>query len=100
MRACHIRANSDFRAAQRRQAANSAAVASAPQRHAARVGQIRAASDAANCASAATPAQRFAVVGAGFAGLAVAYHMLARGTAAQPVSVELLDAVGKRKLRD
>ena len=40
------------------------------------------------------PPRRYAVVGAGFAGLAVAYHLLARGSAAQPVSVELLDAAG------
>jgi len=40
------------------------------------------------------PPRRYAVVGAGFAGLAVAYHLLARGNAQQPVSVELLDAAG------
>ena len=56
------------------------------------VSPATAAHDAAE--DVAVPPRRYAVVGAGFAGLAIAYHLLARGNAAQPVSVELLDAAG------
>ena len=49
--------------------------------------------------SPASPPQdagkRYAVIGGGFAGIAVAWHLLASSTAAQPVSIDLYDAAGE-----
>eukprot|EP00897_Mesotaenium_endlicherianum_P003262 jgi/Mesen1/2964/ME000176S01998 len=50
-----------------------------------------------NCILPATSAsglKRYAVLGAGFAGVAVAWHLLQHSTRASPVVVDLIDAVG------
>eukprot|EP00898_Chlorokybus_atmophyticus_P003870 jgi/Chlat1/4484/Chrsp29S04423 len=65
-------------------------------RRPARVGVVADAADSAQHSTQISPAppKRFAVIGAGFAGIAIAYHLLQHARTGVPVAVDLYDAVG------